>query len=147
MSPVDYYGYLDYDYPPAWYQGDTIICWASLYQPFSEDSQPLAGETVELGLAVCLPVLVLLVFLGSVSLQQEVFHFTRDLLSTFSYVLTVLWRCWSKEKLQTNQKPAWSNLPNQTRDYKMLSNSQTQTSLLHLHPSSPETTTGRLHIR
>ena len=77
---------------------------------------------------------------GSVSFHQR-------FIVNVSYVLTVLWRCWSKEKLQTNQKPAWSNLPNQTRDYKMLSNSQTQTSLLHLHPSSPDTTTGRLHIR
>ena len=78
MSPVDravragdYYGYLDYDYTQVWYQGNKLQFFFFLetlspHQPLSDDSHPVAGETVELGLAICLPVLVLLVFLGSV---------------------------------------------------------------------------------
>ena len=45
----------------------------SSLQTLLEDSDPLAGETVELGLAICLPVLVLLVFLGSVKLSRKYF--------------------------------------------------------------------------
>ena len=110
------------------------------------DEDVLAGETVELGLAVCLPAIVLLVFVGSV--EQELFHLIKDILSNFRYLVTVLWRCYLTEKSQVQQEPFSSNLPNKTRKYKMLSNSHTQTtSLPHLQAAnsvfcSPETTTG-----
>ena len=113
-----------------------IFKYNCLSADIDESAQP--GETVELGLAVCLPVLVLLVFVGSE--EQEIFPILSNLSSNFRYVVTVLWRCCFKEKLQVEQKPFPSNIADQARKYKMFSNSHTQTSLLHLQPPN---STGR----
>ena len=90
-------------------------------------------------------------FSGQFYLRRKYF-IHQKISSNFRYVVTVLWRCCFKPKLEAEQNPISSNFHNPTRNYKILSNSQTQTSLLHLHTPttpvfcSPETTSGRIHI-